>query len=317
MATVEDVARGTVAALASDVSWQLVVGWVDARYKNICRRVRMRHLRQEDALVIPATVNAGTVSVTHGSRTVTGDAAAQAVWTGLMRGRHFRVQNDWYLVDDINNVTKIMTLQIPYVQPTASGVSYSLVQRFVPLPTRTRHFSSLIHGTRRIPIRLITIEELNLYAPDRPSVGQYPRVAAEIGATINSEGDIVRQVEFYPYENIDSLIRYLRWPDPPDLQIEDELPLGMDEDILREGALIDLMRYMMAQYVAAGKVEAAALMRNEYRAQVTSWEDQVRQTIREDKGNDDLMVMTEEPGIGLQSASITNAHDYVYNNWHR
>jgi len=142
-------------------------------------------------------------------------------------------------------------------------------------------------------------------------------VAAEIGATINSEGDIVRQVEFYPYENIDSLIRYLRWPDPPDLQIEDELPLGMDEDILREGALIDLMRYMMAQYVAAGKVEAAALMRNEYRAQVTSWEDQVRQTIREDKGNDDLMVMTEEPGIGLQSASITNAHDYVYNNWHR
>lgn len=312
MATVEDVARGTVASMGSDISWQLVVQWVDARYKNICRRVRMRHLRQQAALVIPASVTTGTVSVTLGSRLVTGNVTAQATWTDLMRGRHFRVQNDWYLISEINNVTKTMTLEIPYAQASGSGVSYSIIQRYTPLPVKTRHFSSFIHGTRRIPIRLISLEELDQYAPDRPSMGQYPRVACEIGSGINTQGEQVRLVELYPYDNIEAVIRFLRWSDPPDLQMEDELPIGMDEDVLREGALIDLMRYKMAQFIDAGKVEPAALMRNEYRAQETRWEQLVSQTIREDKGTDDMLTLVEEPGIGVSRGEITNAYDYVW-----
>lgn len=317
MATVEDVARGTVAALASDVSWQLVVQWVDARYKNICRRVRMRHLRRAGALVVPASVSTGTVTVTHGSQLVIGDATAQAAWSSLLRGRHFRILNDWYLIDEISSITKAVTLEVPYAQSTAAGVSYSIIQRFVPLPAHTRHFSSFVHGTLRVPIRIISYEELDQYAPDRPSIGQAPKVCCEVGSTFNSQDEAVRQVEFYPYDQADAVIRYLYWPDPPSLQMEDELPVGMDEDVLREGALIDLMRYKMAQFIDAGKVEPAALMRNEYRAQATSWEQLVSQTIREDKGDDDMLTMVQEAGVGLTNMGITTAHDYVYSRWGR
>ena len=315
MATAEDVARGTVASLGSDVSWQLVIQWVDARYKNICRRVRMRHLRQVAELVLPAAVSAGTLSVTQGSQTVTGDATAKAAWSNAMRGRHLRVLNDWYEIAEVNQVTKVITLHTSYIGATGTGLSYAIIQRFAPLPVNTRHFSSFVHGTRRVPIRIISYEELNMYAPDRPSVGQYPRVACEIGSVLNIQGEQVRLVEFYPYDNEDALVRYLRWPDPPDLAFDSGLPIGMDEDVLREGALIDLMRYDMARLVREGKIEAAALMRNEYRAQMTSWEAMVRQTIREDKGDDDMLTFTQEAGIPLASASITNAHDFVWSRY--
>jgi len=39
-------------------------------------------------------------------------------------------------------------------------------------------------------------------------------------------------VECYPYSNVEEVIHYLYWREAPTLRLDDELPLGFDEDAL-------------------------------------------------------------------------------------
>src|SRR5882724_5153904 len=101
MQSVEEVARAVLGALATDAGHVLVAQWVVERYTELVSKVRYRHLRQIGEVIVPATINAGTVTLTQGSQVVTPDAIALAAWSALpltdLIGRSFRAQdNEWF-----------------------------------------------------------------------------------------------------------------------------------------------------------------------------------------------------------------------------
>lgn len=79
---------------------------------------------QEAALLTKAPYETGTVSVTNGSKTVTGSGTS---WDSSYTGRKFRVANEngYYRIATVDSTTQI-TLEQPIQGDTQSGVTYSI-----------------------------------------------------------------------------------------------------------------------------------------------------------------------------------------------
>ena len=315
MPTVEDVARRAVAAVGVDTSYRLVCDWVNERYHELANRVtQMRHLRRQGQVYVPAPITAGLVSPTQGSTVVTGDATAQAAWSNDIRSRHIRISITWYKIVEYSQSRII--LDAPYAETTAANISYSIVQRFTALDAQARHFGSFTHPRRRGPVTLVPYQWLEETFANRQNAGPSPQWVCEVAPGLNEQGQQVKMVELYPYSSLPEVYNYLYWVAPPQLEPSDELPQGIEESVMKDGALIDIMRYEMGKSLRAGQMEAAAIWRNDYRAQRSVWEDRIRETLRADRGPDDAMSMAELPDPQGQGY-IPSAHTMVYDNWPR
>lgn len=316
MPTVEDVARKAVAAVGVDTSYLLVCDWVSERYGELANRVReMRHLRRRGSVFMPAPVETGLISVANGSNIVVGDATAQAAWSQALRGRYLRISITWYRISEV--IATSLMLDTPYSEETVSLTSYRIVARELTLAPGARHFSSFIHARRRGPLTMVPLQWLQECYPNRQNVGPGPLWVAESIPTINENNQLVKTVEFYPYSSQAETIDYLYWIEPERLNPSDQLPMGVDEHVLKDGVLIDVMRYEMGKALRAGQLEVAATWRNDYRAQRTVWEDRIKEALRIDRGPDDAMSMLELPGGDDRQGYIPSAHTMVYDNWPR
>ena len=102
MPTAEDVITQVLAAAdvsaEHPISYPLVLGWINYRYRQLTSRTRFRHRRQMGTINISARINTGTVTAALGSTTITADADAQAVIAAVTSivGRYIRVTTGWY-----------------------------------------------------------------------------------------------------------------------------------------------------------------------------------------------------------------------------
>lgn len=94
---------------------------------------------------VPGLTNAGSVTVTYGSSTVTGDAAASAAWAtasipnSLLTQQQFRVNvgtiYNIIAVNTTNPNAYVLTLDRPYYdKSTGSGQNYSIYQCYIVAP---------------------------------------------------------------------------------------------------------------------------------------------------------------------------------------
>lgn len=316
MATIEDVALGAIAAIRSDASVVLASQWANQRYKELAAKVRMNHLREVGMLEIPANVTAGTVGVNRDSKIVSGNAAAQAAWSNAVVGRWFRAENVWYRIDAFSGTA--LTLNTPYAEDTATAASYHIVARHLFVDPRARHLSEwMVFPRRRRFIWRQDLTTFNIETPDRILRSGGPFVWSEIGVGNNADNQKARMVEVYPYADDSEVLYYLFWREADDLNMNDDLPYGIDEYVLREGVLIDVMRYEMSGAMKAGTFEQAAIWRNEYRAQETRWEKFKRDAVRQERGTDDRTFILKTLGMSFHDFEITNAHQHVLANWPR
>src|SRR5262245_7478723 len=110
MDTVEEVERSVLGAVANHAGHTLAARGVVDRYFEMVCKVRYRHLRRLCEVIVPATINAGTLTFTQGSRVVTPDATALAAWQGLPGMLQSLVQrslrgaqvNTWYTIEAID-----------------------------------------------------------------------------------------------------------------------------------------------------------------------------------------------------------------------
>lgn len=343
LATVEDIARDALAALNSSAGHLLASRWVSERYKDLCSRARLRHLRRVAQVAIPGAVQVGTCGVNAGDNRVYGDAAAIAAWAQQdFKGWHFRARNVWYevegfaldhlilrgpftettvgLVEGFGGVNPPSLIQpnvswtgaafgtTPFGGNFANGGSYKLVRRYFEVPPTVRWLGTFVHMRRRYPLRVITYTELDSSAPDRTIVAGGPYVVAEL----NEDESGRRLLEFYPYSPTAETIHFTYWSVPPDLQPQDPIPRNVDPYVLKEGALVDVMRFEMAKAMQAGDVNGAALWRNEYRAQSTVWERLLKQAIATDRGSDDVTMILESRSAAPRLTDIRSAYDEVW-----
>lgn len=301
--------------VASDAGHVLASTWVAQRYIEMVTKVRYRQLRKIGEVVVPATILAGTVTVVEGSDIVTPDATALAAWSAIpndgLVGRYLRFQDaEWYQV--MQFVGGVVTLASPYAVAGAAGIGYNLAARYITLADDARWLGDFMHMRLWKPLEIVPLETLDYIAPGRPYAQGVPSVMSEIGLSADGR----RVVEIYPYPSQSEIINYVYWALPLTLTFESEIPRMIPAYTLKEGALINAMRYKMSQALTLGKVDEAAVWRNEFRAQETKWYNKILpDAARADRGVDDVTMIVQGFGSRYGRPWIRTAHDQVYNSW--
>ena len=313
MAKVSEVARAALAAISSDSSYLLASQWVNERYADVAAHHKLRHLREVIPLVTAAAITTSTVTTTNGSRIVTGTATAQATWSGAVVGRYFRAANAWYRIENFDTNSDLH-LDKPYSEDSGSGLSYIIAQRLVPLAPDVRWIGDpIIQGRTRTQLWRQSRTELDLNNPGRLlQKSKQPWFWSEAGSGLNEDGTVVKMIEIYPPTEDAEIFYYLGWKTPAKLDLDSELPIELDINQLKEGVLIDVMRDMMAKSAKANQIEAAALWRNEYRAQQTMWKDTRRTVAMADASTDDSTFILETIGGVQPGGDVKTARDEVF-----
>jgi hypothetical protein len=306
MATVEQVATEVLAAVDSSAGLLQAGQWVAQRYRQFASKSRLRHLREVGELRIPAPITTGLVTATQGSASVTANAAAQAVLSSAIIGRHLRVGSTWYLVSAYSAPT--ITLATAFAESTATSVGYSIVQRWSSLATDARWLGSFVHMRLRCPLRNVSVTVLDHHYPDRLLVASTPLYWAEVGEDNTTKAKLV---EIYPYSSVAEVIHYVYWREPSILALTDEIPSHVDSSLCREGALVDLFRFKAAQAADKNQIEAAAFWRNESQVQRGVWERMCVNGAKQDRGVEDIGFILQRSGM-LGNHSINDARSEIY-----
>lgn len=295
MATVEDVAYSALAAIDTNAGISRAIRWTSERLQELHNKVKLRAVREIGEIVIPATIDDGTASVTRGDTIITGDATAQPAWAGVdatLVGRYIRFtsRNEWYRIGSVVTTAGVTSLRLEseFADDTVTSGAYKIIQRYHMLDPRTRFLGKFVFMRFRRELTQTALDSLDIDQPDRlltNSAG--PEYVVEVGT--GSDGR--RIVEFYPYPSNTEIIHYVFWPRIDTLAPGDTLPHSVDPYVLKHGVLIDLMRYEMSRALAAGTIEAAAVWRNDYRAQQTVWEGSLADVQKADKGLDDVTII--------------------------
>lgn len=292
---VDDVARSALAAVGSNAGLLLAIRWASDRYRQLSNRGKLRALRKVDQIVMPAAIEAGLATVTRDSELVTGDATAQAAWNSDQVGWYFRASRNWYRVagvesDGAGGVR--LRLHTQYTEADATK-SYKLVQRHIRLPGDVHMLGRFVHQRLWRPLSHVSLNELDLMHPERLFVtGSGPEMWAEVG----DDEDGTRLIEFYPYSTQSDTVLFYYFARSPELKPGDPLPDDLTTEALKAGILVDIYRFEMAKALRDNKIEAAAVWRNECRAQETTWEDRMQELHRIDRSADDISVILHTMG---------------------
>ncbi len=311
MATTEDVARDLLASMNTDAGFLNAIKWIDYRYKQLCSRVRFRHLREIGEVQIPARVSTG---ITETTRDATGVVGTSTTWatapttTSVATNWYYRDQSAWYQVASWTDDTNF-TLVTNYSEDGGASRSYNLVQRYHSLHTNARWLGDFVHTRLRGNVDVVNLGQMDRDAPGRMIVGAFPTQVSQMGT--DSSGDL--QVEFYPYSDVSEIVHYVYWGMPAELAITTTIPSQIDPQVLKEGALIDLYRYLKAKAISVGQIDAAALLRNDEQAQHTRWERYMQEAKRADRGIDDTsFILKHDGGERGLTGDITDARDEIF-----
>ncbi len=309
MATVEELSRSILASVDQDVGFLNCVKWIDDRYRQLVGRVKFKHLRKVGELLIPAAVT-GTVTVTSGSTAVVGSGTTweTAPTTSLNAYWYMKVKGEWYNIASVTDDTNLVFTTV-FSQDTSTDTAFTLVKRYHEVAADARWLGTFIHT--RLHSKLdgpIPMDKLDRAAPGRLLVMDVPSMVAHAG--VDSTGDLL--VEVYPYCKGVEILHYTYWDLPSTLATTSTIPTQVDPHVLKEGALIDMYRYLKGKALNAGNVEAATVWRNDEHAQRTVWERMIQTAVRADRGVDDTTMILEYFGGKIGGGDIRTARDEVY-----
>lgn len=311
MSTVEDVARHVAGITGTEDDLLLIANWVSERWKEVANTNTLRMLRRSGELVTTPAYLTGTIDVTNGSRTVTGTGT---VFTTDMVGRYLRQKTNWHRIESVSGPTTL-TLESPFTEDTTTGSGYHIVQRWYRLaPNIRKLLPTFSHMRLRRTLQLVSRDSLDMSIPSRFSINQVPQYIAEI----EPDDDGTKRVEIYPYPATTEMLHYVYWIKPPDLKFHDEIPAFIDIEAFREGVMIDVMRHKMFKYMDEGKQREAELMRNEYQATTTRWNNQYKvRVLSQEEALDDLEFLLTRTSArpmwgGADNRIIDDAYSHVW-----
>lgn len=310
---VEVVLRAALADLAqNDDALLNGLRWVNECYEDLCSR-RLKQRRRIGEVIVPAVMSTGLATVTQRQTAIPLDIDAQTAFADIglnPAGRYFQAGSNpgWYRIADYNTTSGFLTLDTPYTEP--SGVlPYRIVTRYVTLAPGSQFLGAFAFPRRQDALEIYSPAELDLRLPGRPYRLGGPIVVVDCGEAVQGE----RRVELYPYSTQDELIAYTYWEKPMSLGLQDFLPEAINAEALKKGVLVGVMRYKMAMAASVGKIEEAALWRNEYRAQDTVWQREIQKLVKLDQGVEDITLLLTSRFTNLFGRrDIRTARDEVF-----
>jgi hypothetical protein len=279
--TVEMLAREIMGSLDMEEGYLIATKWISRRYHTLAAKMRLRHLQRVGEVVVPGVVKVGTVTVVKNSSAVVGVGTG---WTAALVGRFFRVANGWYEVLAVPNATTL-TLVNTYLEENGSGVGYAIIPRKVALPMGVRQVGQFRNIKQGGYLQVVGLQELDMWEPQRNEIGNGIRYVSEVGYSDAGATQGQRLYEFYPYPVDAQLISFTYFAEPEEFTEASWIPDVVDPGMLKEGAMIDAFRFAMSKALKEGKVDIAAVWRNEMRAQETSWERRLAEAAEADRGS--------------------------------
>ena len=213
------IATADVNGLIADVHRDIAVNWYWSDRKR------------EILIQTVAPYSAGTVAVTVGTSLVTGTGTA---WTAAMVGAAIRIAGElsYFFVQAVNVAGQTLTLGdaqalvTNWVQPTASGVAYTIFTPHYAIPANT---AVLLRHVRDWPLNERTVDWIDGMDPQRLSIGT-PSDFALGRATLTNFIE-TRFVELWPVPSATFTYRVPSLVEPPDLVDDKDLPVCPSEPI--------------------------------------------------------------------------------------
>jgi hypothetical protein len=286
--TVADTALQIIAATASDAGIQLAINWLNQRYAEFCARARTNQNRRWGTVYVPSPITAVTVTATTGSNQVTFSAQPVDVVTGANInpvGWHLRINVQWYFIIAGSGAGPY-TLESDYSETAGTGLSCTLVERFIPVADPLcRWVSQVGHMRRRRKLNWKPYDQIQSQYTGRSLVtsspwcwSEAPRFIGEtdISPILGTSGQ--KFFEVYPPSSQQETYTYIYWTIPSTLSPTATLPPEIDEYVLREGVLVDVYRYKAEQWAAKPNGDQmATYYANREARQMTIWEKKIQE----------------------------------------
>lgn len=188
--------RLRLSQLFPGTSLEIIDGFIQDRYIDILDKLPWKRLEGETVVQVPPSVNTGTVSVAHGTQTVTG---VGTTWTqATIEGLTMRINNaEEFYIPTFVDATHLL-LDRNFEQPDVANVAYRIDQNIFLAPSNARIIRAIrtFHPPRSINgDRMMTPGELNRMAPGRTTYG-IPRYASRTWDS--STTPPILQIELYP-----------------------------------------------------------------------------------------------------------------------
>jgi len=221
MPTVEAVANSVLAALDADFNIDLVVQWINERYAQLASRYRMRHLRRDGEIVVPARIAGFSIPVTGSTQVATTDfdTIAAILAVDSLAGWFLRTSTVWYEIERVEfdgASQPTIVLKSPFTEADSDGeeMGVTIVKRYYDLPTGTRWIGDFVYSRRHIRLTVRPMTELDSLTPSRVPTESGPYVLADAGISPTTGA---KRVELYPYATQDELLSFKFWASPEPL----------------------------------------------------------------------------------------------------
>ena len=271
---------GEISQWNPDISPLLIRRWVNNWYRTIIDKREWYGTMIRGQVMVPNVYSTGTVAVTLGSASVVGTGT---VWTQAMVGQQFRVgfTTGFQNIQSVADATHL-TLDLPWGNPSQSGVGYQILQTWFSFPNIKR-IKEMVNQRQGYRLLLnIPQQPLNEYDTWRTTTGWTWMLA-------NKEPTAAGwpQWELYPSPTFQQTFPFLAYIQPNDLVNDTDYPLSfIRSDILvdlcvsdallfggpKENRRYDSQTAQIRRKLAFGKLIEAANMDDALYTQDTAWE---------------------------------------------
>lgn len=212
---------------------ELVKRWLRDRFRHILEWKRWSWAMAEDQFTMPDAYSTGSIVLTQGSTTVTGNGTA---WTSAMAGRQLKSKNFMWTILSVDVALQTLVIDKVWALPTDPTANYLILQALVTVPADFHAFETVKDPANNWRLWTnFSVRELDAIDPARSSTGN-PTILAS--ATYDPLQVNRIRYELWPHVTSARGFPYLYWKHPPDFDSTQTLPFT--GELLKFGVLSDL-----------------------------------------------------------------------------
>jgi hypothetical protein len=221
---------------APDLPPVLAQEFVKQTYSDVVRSHYWSELRRDSEVLLPNLVSAGTITVTHGSPTVTGSGTG---WTSAIQYRQLAVNNiaPWYTINSVTLAPDIATLDRNY-EGISGSYPYIIGQFYVDFPTDLMVLEKVrdqMNGWYLVT-HWYTQDYIDRVDSKRMSAGT-PVIVVAAPSRTATDGTVIPRYEFWPRVQAEKMYQY-RYRSLPELNSNsDRIMEVLNPQVLVFGAL--------------------------------------------------------------------------------
>lgn len=230
---------GEVLQWNPDAPSPLIATWINNAYRKIIDTRNWYGMLVRGQVTVPNVYTQGQATFTLGLKTVQGSGTA---WTVDMAGRQIRsgFQTGWYNIASVNATTQVITLDLPWGNPTVTNAGYQMCKTWVTLGYNIKYVLDMVNQRQgwRLGVN-IPQQAINQWDTWRTTTGW-----TQILAHMPMSTDGKPMYELWPAPTFQQVFPFLAYVQPPDMVRDADFPVAfIRSDVIVLGALSEALLY--------------------------------------------------------------------------